>query len=242
MGLRKGVLLCTFLYMSSCILAVNRLGQLLISLRLQDSFRQFLKFGNSQFPIFSLVLCNILQCNSNPRIRKQIIFLFYFVTQYQSSRAFFQEFSFEQPSLLGAYFFLLMSFLFFFLLCSNLSTSKTTISNTPNTSEEVTSIEKIRDLQNIRASYRLNGKNYLKWSQFICTQLKGRGRLSHLLGTGPTKRDPTFEAWDKEDSMIMSWLWDFMDPMISDTYMFLATSKEIQDFIHSTYSKDHDAA
>ncbi|GAV66119.1 LOW QUALITY PROTEIN: UBN2_3 domain-containing protein, partial [Cephalotus follicularis] len=70
------------------------------------------------------------------------------------------------------------------------------------------------DLQNIRATYRLNEKNYVKWSQFIKTYLKGKGRLCHLLGTGPKPGDPEFDVWDEADSMIMSWLWDSMDPTI----------------------------
>lgn len=60
------------------------------------------------------------------------------------------------------------------------------------------------DLQKIQAAYRLNGKNYLNWSQLVRTFLKGRGKLSHLLGTGPSKEDPRFEAWDEEDSMVMT--------------------------------------
>ncbi|GAV76366.1 LOW QUALITY PROTEIN: UBN2_3 domain-containing protein, partial [Cephalotus follicularis] len=70
------------------------------------------------------------------------------------------------------------------------------------------------DLQSIRATYRLNEKNYLKWSQFVKTYLKGKGRLSHLLGIGPKPGDPEFDMWDEADSMIMSWLWDSMDPTI----------------------------
>ncbi|GAV72001.1 LOW QUALITY PROTEIN: UBN2_3 domain-containing protein, partial [Cephalotus follicularis] len=70
------------------------------------------------------------------------------------------------------------------------------------------------DLQNIMVTYRLNEKNYLKWSQFVKTYLKGKGRLSHLLGTGPKPGDPEFDMWDEADSMIMSWLWDSMDPTI----------------------------
>ena len=61
------------------------------------------------------------------------------------------------------------------------------------------------DLQNIQATYRLNGQNYLKWSQLVRTYLKGKGKISHLLGTGPKLGKPNFDAWDEEDSMIMSW-------------------------------------
>ena len=107
-----------------------------------------------------------------------------------------------------------------------MSISETIVSSNTNPSEESNSVQKTGDLQIIRASYRLNGKNYLKWSQFVRTYLKGKGRISHLLGTGPAKDDPMFEAWDEHDSM-MSWLWDSMDPMISDMRMFLATAKEI---------------
>ncbi|GAV76996.1 UBN2_3 domain-containing protein, partial [Cephalotus follicularis] len=70
------------------------------------------------------------------------------------------------------------------------------------------------DLQNIRATYRVNEKNYLKWSQFVKTYLKGKGRLSHLLGTGPKPGDSEFDMWDEADSMIMSSLWDSKDPTI----------------------------
>ncbi|KAK5838239.1 hypothetical protein PVK06_006967 [Gossypium arboreum] len=57
------------------------------------------------------------------------------------------------------------------------------------------------EFQNIQVTYRLNGKNYLRWSQLVRTFLKGRGKLSHLLGTGPKEGDPKFDAWDEQDSM-----------------------------------------
>ncbi|GAV56980.1 LOW QUALITY PROTEIN: UBN2_3 domain-containing protein, partial [Cephalotus follicularis] len=51
--------------------------------------------------------------------------------------------------------------------------------------------------------HRLNEKNYLKRSQFVKTYLKGKGRLSHLLGTGPKPGDPEFDEWGEADSMII---------------------------------------
>ena len=94
-------------------------------------------------------------------------------------------------------------------------------------SEETIRPQHSRELQNIQAAYRLNGKNYLKWSQLVRTVLKGKGKISHLMGTRPKLGDPHFEAWDEEDSMIMAWLWNSMIPEISDTCMFLATAKDI---------------
>ncbi|EXC06057.1 hypothetical protein L484_009968 [Morus notabilis] len=98
------------------------------------------------------------------------------------------------------------------------------------------------ELQNIHAAYRLNGKNYLKWSQLVRTVLKEKGKISHILGTGPKPEDPRFGAWDEEDSMIMAWLWNSMHPEISDTCMVLATAKDVWDAIQETYSKAKDAA
>ena len=109
-------------------------------------------------------------------------------------------------------------------------------------SEEIIRPQHFEQLQNIQVAYRLNGKNYLKWSQLVRTMLKGKRKISHLMGTRPKLGDPHFEAWDEEDSMIMAWLWNSMVLEISDTCMFLATAKDIWDVIQQTYSKARDAA
>ena len=109
-------------------------------------------------------------------------------------------------------------------------------------SEEVIRSQQPGELQSIQAAYRLNGRNYLKWSQLVRTVLKGKGKISHIMGTGPDEKDPLFGVWDEEDSMIMAWLWNSMNPEISDTCMFLSTAKEIWDTIQQTYSKAKDAA
>ncbi|KAK2965727.1 LOW QUALITY PROTEIN: hypothetical protein RJ640_025453, partial [Escallonia rubra] len=125
----------------------------------------------------------------------------------------------------------------------NMSSMSSTTERAPSVqSEEVTLNQTVGELQNIQYAYRLNGKNYMKWSQLVRTFLKGKGKLSHLLGTGPKKGDPRFDAWDEEDSMVMSWLWNSMLPEISDTFMFLPTSKEIWEAAQQTYSKVRDAA
>lgn len=109
-------------------------------------------------------------------------------------------------------------------------------------SEDVPFSKVTGELKNIQAAYRLTGKNYLKWSQVVRTFLKGKGMLRHLLGTGPKSDDPSFDAWDQEDSMVMSWLWNSMSPEISDTCIFLTTAKDIWEAVRQTYSKVRDAA
>ncbi|TXG72901.1 hypothetical protein EZV62_001480 [Acer yangbiense] len=79
-------------------------------------------------------------------------------------------------------------------------------------------------------AYRASGTGHLQL-------LAGKGKPSHLLGTGPKKGDPKFEAWDEADSMVMSWLWNSMIPEINDTCMFLFTAKDILESIRQTYAQ-----
>ena len=112
-------------------------------------------------------------------------------------------------------------------------------------SKETVRPQQLGELQNIQATYRMDGKNYLKWSQLVRIVLKGKGKgkgkISHLMGTRLKPGDPHFEVWDEEDFMIMTWLWNSITPKISDTCMFLATARDIWDTIQQTYSKARDA-
>ncbi|RDX81687.1 hypothetical protein CR513_37602, partial [Mucuna pruriens] len=60
------------------------------------------------------------------------------------------------------------------------------------------------ELPNLVSSYRLDDRNYLKWAQYIHTTLKGRKKLRHIEGNDPPRDDPKFEAWDDDDSLIMT--------------------------------------
>ena len=93
--------------------------------------------------------------------------------------------------------------------------------------DDATRTQSLGELQTIQATYKLDRKNYLKWSQLVRTILKGKGKIGHLLGTGPKPGESGFEVWDEEDSMVMAWLWGSMIPEISDTVMFIATAKDI---------------
>lgn len=98
------------------------------------------------------------------------------------------------------------------------------------------------ELLGMLLAYRLDGKNYLQWAQLVQTFLKGRGKLSHLTSLPSAATDPNFQVWDIEDSLIMSWLWNAMQPDISRNYMFLSTAREIWEVAKQTYSKVQDAS
>ena len=46
------------------------------------------------------------------------------------------------------------------------------------------------EYQNLQPSFRLNGQNNLVWSQHVCTFLKGKDMLSHLIGPTLSEDDP----------------------------------------------------
>ncbi|RVW44656.1 Retrovirus-related Pol polyprotein from transposon RE1 [Vitis vinifera] len=74
-------------------------------------------------------------------------------------------------------------------------------------------------------------------SNLVKTFLKGKGKLSHLISPEMSKDDLRFGAWDEADSMIMSWLWNSMQPEISGPYMLFTTASEIWEVVQQTYSK-----
>ena len=49
-----------------------------------------------------------------------------------------------------------------------------------------------------------------------------------------------FRAWDKEDSMMMPWLWNSMKLEISKNLMSFATARAIWENLQQTYSKKKD--
>ena len=98
------------------------------------------------------------------------------------------------------------------------------------------------ELPGMHVSYKLDDKNYLQWVQLVQTFLKGRGKLGHLTASPPTTTDPAFPAWDIENSLIMSWLWNAMQPEVCKNYMFLDSAKAIGDTIRQTYSKVQDVS
>ena len=67
-----------------------------------------------------------------------------------------------------------------------------TTTTTP--SEGIVQSQQPGELQNIQATYRLDGKNYLKWSQLVRTMLKVKEKINHFIGTRPKPEDSRFEA------------------------------------------------
>ena len=85
---------------------------------------------------------------------------------------------------------------------------------------------------------KLNGENFLRWSQSVRMYIRGRGKIGYLTGETkePAADDATYPTWDAENSMVMTWLVNSMEEDISSNYMCYHTAKELWDNINQMYS------
>ncbi|XP_073128544.1 uncharacterized protein [Henckelia pumila] len=86
--------------------------------------------------------------------------------------------------------------------------------------------------------HKLNGKNFLEWAQSIKLVIDGKGRLGYLTGETkePEKNDTKWNSWKSENSMVIAWLVNSMEPSIGKTYLFLPTARDVWDAVRETYS------
>ena len=75
----------------------------------------------------------------------------------------------------------------------------------------------------------LNGPNYHFWSRTMCVALKHKNKLQFINGgfPKPDATDPSFEARDRCDSLVMAWINLALNPSISESVIRFDTSKEI---------------
>ncbi|RVW90308.1 hypothetical protein CK203_036736 [Vitis vinifera] len=69
--------------------------------------------------------------------------------------------------------------------------------------------------------HKLNGHNYLQWSQSMMMFICGKSKDDHLTRavTIPKKEDPTFKVWKSENNMVMSWLINSMTNEIGENFL-----------------------
>lgn len=87
-------------------------------------------------------------------------------------------------------------------------------------------------------SIKLNGDNFVRWSQSVQMYIRGRGKTGYLTGTipEPAPEDPHYAKWDSENSMVMTWLVNSMEEDISSNYLCYPTARELWENINQMYS------
>ena len=68
--------------------------------------------------------------------------------------------------------------------------------------------------------------------------IDGRGKLGHLTGEikQPISRDPNLKRWRLENSLIIAWLINSMEPVVGKLHLFLPTTNDVWDVVRDMYS------
>ncbi|XP_019055115.1 PREDICTED: uncharacterized protein LOC109115470 [Nelumbo nucifera] len=91
---------------------------------------------------------------------------------------------------------------------------------------------------------KLDGTNFLEWSQSAKLTITGRGKLGFITRreVKSSPKDPKFVRWEQDNSLVMSWLICSMQPHIARNYMFLPYAKDIWNGVVATYSQVNNTA
>ncbi|RVW85509.1 hypothetical protein CK203_044032 [Vitis vinifera] len=86
--------------------------------------------------------------------------------------------------------------------------------------------------------HKLNGHNYLQWSQSVLLFICDKGKDEYLTGEAamPETTEPGFRKWKIENNMIMSWLINSMNNDMGENFLLFGTAKDIWDAAKETYS------
>lgn len=92
-------------------------------------------------------------------------------------------------------------------------------------------------------SHKLNGHNYLQWSQSVFMFISGHNKDEYLTGVAkaPKNEDLTYKEWKAENNMVMSWLINSMNPEIGENFLHCSTPAEIWEAAKEIFSSSKDA-
>ncbi|RVX15883.1 Retrovirus-related Pol polyprotein from transposon TNT 1-94 [Vitis vinifera] len=87
-------------------------------------------------------------------------------------------------------------------------------------------------------THKLNGQNYLQWSQSILMFIRGKEKDDYITGASaaPETTASTYKKWIAENNMVMSWLVNSMTADIGENFLSFDTAKEIWDTAKETFS------
>ena len=71
---------------------------------------------------------------------------------------------------------------------------------------------------------KLNGKNYLVWTQSF-TFFAAHRKIKHLTQPPPDVKDSIYKDWYADDSAIVSWMVNSMEPSVACGVMILRPVK-----------------
>ncbi|XP_019435022.1 PREDICTED: uncharacterized protein LOC109341540 [Lupinus angustifolius] len=78
-------------------------------------------------------------------------------------------------------------------------------------------------------NYPLDGTNYYSWSRAIRRALKSKNNYKVVDGSipKPLQSDPSYDIWERCNTMVISWITKCLSPQISQCIVFI---EDAQDF------------
>ncbi|KAF3771502.1 hypothetical protein EJ110_NYTH60209, partial [Nymphaea thermarum] len=88
------------------------------------------------------------------------------------------------------------------------------------------------------STVKLDGHNYELWSRSFMLSVKGHRKKHIIEEDEPINKTGKYITWEEDDSMVMSWMMNSVQPQIASTITYYTTAKEMWDFLRQTYSQD----
>ncbi|XP_014503011.1 uncharacterized protein LOC106763324 [Vigna radiata var. radiata] len=85
----------------------------------------------------------------------------------------------------------------------------------------------------------LNENNYSSWSRAMRRALVSKNKVKFIDGSikRPQKNDDTYEAWERCNVMILSWMTKTLSPHIAESVIYVEEAKELWDELKERFSK-----
>ncbi|KAF3776077.1 hypothetical protein EJ110_NYTH49167 [Nymphaea thermarum] len=88
------------------------------------------------------------------------------------------------------------------------------------------------------STVKLDGHNYELWSRSFMLSVKGHRKKHIIEEDEPINKTGKYITLEEDDSMVMSWMMNSVQPQIASTITYYTTAKEMWDFLRQTYSQD----
>ncbi|XP_014500575.1 uncharacterized protein LOC106761528 [Vigna radiata var. radiata] len=85
----------------------------------------------------------------------------------------------------------------------------------------------------------LTKSNYSSWSRNLKRALLSKNKVKFIDGSiqKPTRTDKLFEAWERCDTMVLSWIIKTLSPQIADSVLYADTAQELWEELKDHFSK-----
>ncbi|XP_017412875.1 uncharacterized protein LOC108324438 [Vigna angularis] len=85
----------------------------------------------------------------------------------------------------------------------------------------------------------LNETNYSSWSRNLKRAILSKNKIKFIDGNikKPPRTDPLFEAWERCDTMVLSWIIKTLSPQIAESVIYVDNAKDLWEELKERFSK-----